>query len=186
MVYTKLFSKNNLTEKNIGMKFFLALLIGSFLGVLLARFHCLASCVRLPPLQNLTVSLSGREFLSLIAVDSVFSLLLLFSSLAAHKKVFFLSLFFLKGFCISYFIFLFAYFFQSQGFLIAFSVLLLHGLLMLPLQLTSAYLLLIEQHSSKRKSFVSGLCLSNLAAALVCAVVEHFALPAIFNAHLTF
>ncbi len=186
MVYTKLFSHKISTEKSTGMIFFLALLTGSILGVFFARFQCLASRVCLPPVQELSLAVSQRHLISIIAVDSVFSILLLLSSFAGHRKAFCLSLFFLKGFCISYFIYLFVFFFQAHGFLIAFSVLLLHGFLLLPLQLTSAYLLLLDRPSKQRNTSISVLCISNLAAALLCAVLEYFALPAIFTSHLTF
>lgn len=186
MVYTKLFSNKISTEKSTGMIFFLVMVIGSICGILLGRLQCLSSCIRLPPLQDLVVIICERQFIPLIAVDCVFSILLLLSSLAGHKKIFFLFLFFLKSFCISYFLYLFVYFFRIQGFVIAFSVLLLHGFLLLPLQLTSVYLILTEQHPAQRKPRFSVLCISNLAAAFCCAVAEFFAIPAIFSAHLSF
>lgn len=184
MVYTKFFSKKLSTEKSTGIIFFLVLLFGGFCGVTLSFFQCTASYVSLPTLQQLSCVISKRQIVSLIATDSVFSILLLLCSISGHKKAFFLVLFFLKGFCISYFIFLFVFFFRAQGFLIAFSVLLLHSFLLLPLQLTTAYFMLNEHHSDHHKTGFPFLCASNLAAALVCAVLEYYLLPAILNSHI--
>lgn len=186
LVYTKLFLKRVFTEKITGFIFLTVLLLGGFSGMMLARFQCTSSDICLPSLHDFSVAVSGRHLISLIAADSLFSVLLLLCSLSGYKKALFFCLFFLKGFCISYFIFLFVYFYQAHGLLFAASVLLLHSFFLLPLQLTSVYLLQSDAEGEQRKNHFPTLCALNLAAAFLCAVIEYYSLPAIFSSHIRF
>lgn len=158
------------------------MILGAIAGTLLCRFRYQINDAPMLSLQEVSLFISQRNIRSLILTDVLFSVLILIVSLLDQRRFFYWTLFFLKGFCISYFVFLFLCFYRFGGFLLAVCVLLLHSVLLLPLQLLTAFTLYsVPAKQGRRKPFLSLLFL-NVCASVSCAFLEYSAFPLLFSA----
>lgn len=177
--------KVKLHQQLAGSKFLTWILslmcLGGLTGTLLAWLHCRSSVITLPSLHELSLFVSSRDLKQLLLTDAMFSVLVLAAALFGRRTLAYLSLFFLKGFCISYLSFIFIFHFQARGLFFAGSVLLFHTVLLLPLQILTAFLFSYYSGSAMPKKQLAALLVSHAAAIIVCAVSEQFALPTFFS-----
>lgn len=169
------------TENNYLFHFLLALLFGGLTGTLLCLLRFRTQNDFLPTLRDLSLTVSSRELRQIVMTDILFSLLVLFVSFFFQGNAVRSTLFFLKGFCCCYLCTLFVISYQTRGFLLAASLLLLHSFLLLPLQLTTAVTLAASSDGTQVRSKQIQLAAINAAAILICIFLEQYSVPLLLS-----
>ena len=169
--------KSELHSKQHTYLLVLAIIFGCLIGTVFAFVQCRADMIALPSLPSLCVYFSSRSVLNILTVCCLFSLLLLLAGCTGFRLLSFGILFFLKGFSAAFLIFVFAFFYHSQGIVIAAAALLFHSFLLLPLQMVSAVSLMLERQPAKSK--FAALSAINAAAAFACFLCERYLLPSL-------
>lgn len=153
----------------------LFMIFGGLVGTLFAFAQCRAGSVSLPSVSELSFQICSGSIFRLLTVCCLFSLLVVLAGCTGVRTFSYGALFFLKGFSIAFLIFVFSYFYRSQGLMIAASVLLFHSFLLLPLQIISAVSLLPD--CQLRSAKVVSLSLLNAVGCFTCMFCERFLLP---------
>lgn len=170
------FEKENHKKKFIYIILF-AMFLGCIFGSLLAYLHCSRANISMPSFSRMILYVARRDVKRILLTDALFSLFILICSFFGRRKIINIVLFLLKGFFVSYFCYIFIFFYQAHGLIFALCVLLLHSILLLPLQMVTAFTLsFLDDGVVLKKRFCSFLAL-NMAAVLICSILDSTFIP---------